>query len=300
MQSEEPPVPENSSTTLPRRQLGRYLREAREAVNMNLDDVAPLIQLSVSTLSRIERGLAGIRVPYVEALCRIYGIDDAGVIAALTSLARQAAVKNWWQEFDDVMSRNFDLYVGLESSAKQLTIFRPDMLSGLFQTPGYARALDRIYLADATDEALDRHIQLKIKRQALITRKTQPASVDLVVHESVLHTVVGGRKVMREQLSHLANMPANVTVTVLPSAAGFPAGISTGPFTILEFGLDPRGREVSPTVVYIESYAGDMYLESVKDVSRYRQAYNTIRQSSLDVASSKRLVRQIAAREYRA
>ncbi|WP_063035754.1 helix-turn-helix domain-containing protein [Nocardia grenadensis] len=293
-------MPEDSSTTLPRRQLGRYLREAREAVNMNLDDVAPLIQLSVSTLSRIERGLAGIRVPYVEALCRIYGIDDAGVIAALTSLARQAAVKNWWQEFDDVMFRGFNVYVGLESSAKQLTIFRPDMLSGLFQTPDYARAIERAHLPDETEEVRERRIELRRKRQALITRKTQPAGVELVIHESVLRTVVGDAKVMRAQLNHLANMPVNVTVSVLPFAVGFPTGIPTGPFTILEFGRNAKGRENSPTVVYIESYAGDMYLERAKDVSRYRQAYEAIRQSSLDVAASKRLIRQIAAREYRA
>ncbi|WP_280457714.1 helix-turn-helix domain-containing protein [Nocardia carnea] len=290
----------DNSTTLPRRQLGRYLREAREAVNMNLEDVAPILQVSVSTLSRAERGLTGIRVPDVEALCRIYGIDDPGVVAGLVSLAKQAAGKSWWRAFDDVMSGNFDLYVGLESSAKQLTIYRPDMLSGLFQTPDYARTLDQIYLPDVTAEAQDRHIQLKTKRQALITRKTKPASVDLVVHESVLRTAVGGSKVMRQQLNRLANMPANVTVSVLPFTAGFPAGISTGPFTILDFGHDGRGREISPTVVYVESYAGDMYLERAKDVSRYRRVHDVLRQSSLDVASSKRLIRQIAAREYSA
>lgn len=215
-------MPENSSTTLPRRQLGRYLREAREAVNMNLDDVAPLIQLSVSTLSRIERGLAGIRVPYVEALCRVYGIDDAGVIAALTSLARQAAVKNWWQEFDDVIFRSFNLYVGLESSARHLTIYQPNVLPGLFQIPDYARVIERLTLPDETEEAWDRRVQFKTKRQALITRRTKPIGVNLIVHESVLRTVVGSAKVMRAQLNHLANMPANVTVSVLPSRRGFP------------------------------------------------------------------------------
>ncbi|MCX0269444.1 helix-turn-helix domain-containing protein [Nocardia zapadnayensis] len=293
-------MPDDSSTTLPRRQLGRFLREAREAVSMNLDDVAPLIQLSVSTLSRIERGLAGIRVPYVEALCRIYGIDDSGVIAALTSLARQAAVKNWWQEFDDVIFRSFNLYVGLESSARHLTIYQPNVLPGLFQIPDYGRALERLTLPDETEEARDRRIQFKTKRQALITRKTKPADVDLIVHESVLRTVVGGANVMRAQLNHLANMPANVTVSVLPFTAGFPAGPPTGPFIILDFGRDGRGRENSPTVVYIESSAGDVYLERAKDVSRYRHTYDAIQQSSLDVAASKRLIRQIAAREYRA
>ncbi|MGW0179358.1 helix-turn-helix domain-containing protein [Nocardia sp. NPDC003345] len=290
-------MPDDGSTTLPRRQLGRYLREAREGINMNLEDVAPLLQLSVSTLSRIERGLTGVRVPDVEALCRIYGIDDAEVVAALVGLARQSAVKNWWQEFDDVMFRGFNLYVGLESSARRLTVYRPDIVSGLFQTPDYARAVERVSPEEA-EEVWEKRIQLKKKRQALITRRTHPVLVDLVVHESVLRTVVGGAKVMRDQLHHLANMPINVTVSVLPFTAGIPTGVPTGPFTILDFGHNTKGRENSPTVVYIESYAGDLYLERTKDVIRYRQAYDAVRQSSLDMASSKRLIRQIAATEY--
>lgn len=265
---------------------------------MNLEDVAPLLQLSVSTLSRAERGLTGIRVPDVEALCRIYGIDDRAVVAALVSLAKQATVKNWWQEYDDVIFRGFNLYVGLESSAKHLTIYQPDILPGLFQIPDYARVVERMALPDESEEMRDRRILFKTRRQALITRKTKPASVDLVVHESVLRTVIGGAKVMRAQLNHLANLPANVTVSVLPFTAGLPTGIPTGPFIILDFGRDARGRELSPTVVYSENYAGETYLERAKDVSRYRRAYDAIRQSSLDVAASKSLIRQIAAREY--
>lgn len=257
------------------------------------------MQWSSSKLSRVERGLSpNVRVLDIEALCSIYGVDDE-LHDVMVALAQQSAGKSWWQAFDDVMSGNFDLYVGLESSAKQLLVFRPDMPSGLFQTADYARGVDSVYYPNITDEELDRRVQLKTKRQATITRKTKPASVDLVVHEAALRTLVGSPAVMADQLRHLADMPANVHIRVLPFTSGFPAGIPTGPFTILDFGQDAKGREVSPTVVYIESYAGDMYLERVKDVSRYREAYKVILQSSLDVASSKSLLRQIA-REYRA
>ncbi|MBF6173636.1 helix-turn-helix domain-containing protein [Nocardia blacklockiae] len=270
------------------------------AANMRLDDVAPLMQWSASKLSRVEAGKSpNIRVVDVEALCRIYGIEDKDVIAGLVGLAKQSAGKSWWQAFDDVMSGNFDLYVGLESSARRLSIFRPDMPSGLFQTRAYARAVDRIYFPQITDEELERRVELKVKRQALIMRKTNPAAVDLVIHESAIRTVVGGADVMAEQLEHLATMPVNVNVRVLPFEAGFPTGIPTGPFTILDFGTGAGGREVSPTVVYVESYAGDLYLERAKDVGSYRQAYSVIVQSSLDVASSNRRLRQ-AAREFRA
>ncbi|AHH15144.1 putative DNA-binding protein [Nocardia nova SH22a] len=293
-------IGEDQSTTLPRRQLGRYLKDARLAMGLKLEDVAPLMQWSASKLSRIESGKSpAVRLLDVEALCRIYEIDDPEVSAGLLGLAKQSTGTSWWQAFDDVITGNFDLYVGMETSARQLSIFRPDMLSGLFQTPDYSRALDRTYFPGITREELERGVQLKLKRQIVITRKTKPAQVDLVVHEAALRTVVGSPGAMAGQLRFLADMPANVTVRVLPFAAGFPAGISTGPFTILDFGHDSKGREISPTVVYIESYAGDMYLERSKDVARYRQAYSILEQAALDIAESKRFLRH-TAREFRA
>jgi hypothetical protein len=187
----------------------------------------------------------------------------------------------------------------MESSARGLQVFRPDIPSGLFQTAAYAREIERVYVPGITDEELDRRIELRVRRQALITRKNNPATIELILQEGALRTVVGSREITANELLHLANMPTNVTVRVLPFEAGFPAGIPTGPFSILDFGSDPKGRELSPPVVYIESYAGDIYLERPKDISRYRRAHNVIQQSALDVASSKRLLRQVA-KEYRA
>lgn len=291
---------DDNSTTLPRRQLGQYLKENRLGAGLKLEEVAPLMQWSASKLSRIEAGKSpNVRVVDVEALCRIYDIEDAEVVAGLIGLAKESTGKSWWQAYDDIMSGNFDLYVGMESSAKCIQIFRPDTPSGLFQTPAYARAADRIYFSDITDEELDRRIELKTKRQALISRRTNAPTIELILQEGALRTVLGGPQVMSDQLFHLANMPINVTVRILPFTAGFPLGTAPGPFTILDFGRDAKGREVSPTVVYIESYAGDMYLERTKDVRRYRQAYSAMQQSSLDIASSKRLLRQVA-KEFRA
>jgi transcriptional regulator with XRE-family HTH domain len=289
---------DDNATTLPRRQLGQYLREARQAVGMKLDDIAPKMQWSPSKVSRFEAGkMPTVRVIDVEALIGIYGIDDPEVVAGLVGLAKQSAGKSWWQAFDDVISGNFDLYVGLESSSNKLFIFRPDMISGLFQTQDYARAVDLRYFPDIGEQELERRVELKIKRQALLKRKVNPVTVELVIHEAVLRTIVGNRAIMAAQCRFLADLPKSVTVRVLTYDQGFPAGLPTGPFTVLDFGVDSKGREIAPTVVYVESYAGDMYLERVKDVARYRQAYSVIQQCALDVAASKRLIRDLA-REF--
>ncbi|WP_433662062.1 helix-turn-helix domain-containing protein [Nocardia sp. CA-128927] len=284
-------------TTLPRRQLGQYLREARQAANMTLEQVAPMMQWSTSKLQRVEKGQSPkVRELDVEALCRIYDVDD-DLTSALKGLAQQATVKSWWHAFDDLIEGNFNLYVGLESNAHRLALYRPDVVPGILQTPEYARVLDRAYFPDEPTEDLERRAQLRLKRQALIHRKTQPASAEFILNEATLRYVVGGPEVMAVQLHHLANMPQNVAVRIQPFSAGFPLGIAPGPFVILDFGIDAKGREAAPTVVYVESYAGDMYLERPKDVGRYRQAYNTIQQSTLDVPTSKSLLRRVA-REY--
>ncbi|WP_063036921.1 Scr1 family TA system antitoxin-like transcriptional regulator [Nocardia pseudovaccinii] len=124
-------------------------------------------------------------------------------------------------------------------------------------------------------------------------RDLAPLRVDLVLDEAVLRRVVGGKKVMSAQLRHLADLRPNVP----PSARGFPLGISTGPFPIVDFAADDRGHPLEPPVVVVESYTGDIYLERPKSVRRYRSAFDVIQRVALDVPDSKRQLRQ-AAEEY--
>ncbi|WP_280245392.1 Scr1 family TA system antitoxin-like transcriptional regulator [Nocardia abscessus] len=54
-------------------------------------------------------------------------------------------------------------------------------------------------------------------------------------------------------------------------------GVAVGPFIILEFGVDAEGQPIEPPVVYVENFAGDLYLEKPGVVRRYHQAYDSIR-----------------------
>src|SRR5437899_8417723 len=91
--------PEDTGTTLPRRQLGRLLREARTATGMSLDEAAALVQWSRPTLSRLERGeTEKVRFREVLALCEVYGLS-AEATAVARGLAEQAPVKSWWHGY---------------------------------------------------------------------------------------------------------------------------------------------------------------------------------------------------------
>jgi hypothetical protein len=73
---------------------------------------------------------------------------------------------------------------------------------------------------------------------------------------------------MRGRLRHLVESAeqGKTTLQVVPFRAGAHAG-TTGPFVILDF-----PEPTDPAVVYVETLAGDIYLEERTDVTRYTGA----------------------------
>ncbi|MGW0054570.1 helix-turn-helix domain-containing protein [Nocardia nova] len=286
-------------STLPRRQLGRYLRNGREECGLTLHQAAALIQRSASTLQRIERGMvAHLREVDIDALCKIYEFDGDHT-AAMKALAAQGNELSWWCEYGDLLPPNFDFYVGLEASAKRLITYEPELVPGLLQTPAYASVLFHTgYPTDTADEHA-RRVQLRMRRQTRITRKHRPVTLEVILRESVLRCVVGGPKAMAAQLKHLADVSTlpNVDVHILPFSAGLPLGEPIGPFVILEFGTDGAGSPDEPPVVYTECFTGGLYLARPATVQRYHRAYGDLRRSVLDAVASRSLLRQMA-KEY--
>ncbi|MBF6086118.1 helix-turn-helix domain-containing protein [Nocardia cyriacigeorgica] len=285
-----------TGSTLPRRQLGRYLRDLRTQTGMTIPQVAKLIERSPSTLQRLEKGESGrIRMVDIRELCKVLDADET-MTAALIGLAQQANVKCWWHEFGNLIPNDFDVYLGLESAAVQLNSYSPDAVIGLLQHPDYARVLIRAVHPDISAEELDQRIHLKQRRQTLITRKRGAARLEVVLGEAALRRVVGSGKVMAWQLKHLADTGTlpNVSIRVLPFSAGIPLGDPLGLFTILSFGTDAKGQDVEPPVVYLENFTGDMYLEKPADVQRYYEAHKAIQHAALDEKASRDLFRQVA------
>ncbi len=275
--------------TVRRRRLGSELRRLREARAIKLEEVADQLGLAASTLSRIETGKAPTKTAYLTALLEMYGVTDAGQRQVLVDMAREGHRKGWWAVYDDVLPTGFGIYVGLEAEATGLRIYETQVVSGLLQTPDYARAVLReVHKKDSPDQ-LQRLAELRLKRQEVLDRE-DPPDLWLILDETVVRRPIGGPEVMAGQLKHLveASQWPNVTLQVLPFSSGAHPALM-GPFTILEF--PERG---DPDVVYFDSWGGPIYLEKDKEVRTCTEAFDRLRAAALSPGDSADLAEQVA------
>jgi hypothetical protein len=290
---------EMSGSTVPRRQLGRYLESLRENAGLNRKDAAKALERSAPTLWRIETGRAPVRGIEVDAMCRLYGATPE-LAQFLVGLASETKAKGWWQAYGDAVPDYLDLFVGLEAAASRLSTYEAELVPGYFQTEAYARTLITADHSDETEAEIERRVQLRLARQAILRRPIDPPALQVAIRESVLRCSVGGPEVMAPQLDRLAeaaDMP-NVSLRVLPFAAGFHLGMLSGAFVILRFPLNGGGMESEPPTVYSDIFTGALYLDKPHEVGRYDRAFGEIWRASLDEDSSGNLIRQ-AAEEMR-
>ncbi|MBF6351508.1 helix-turn-helix domain-containing protein [Nocardia flavorosea] len=286
-------------STLPRRQLGRALREARQGMGFTLEQAAQEMEMSKTSIIRIEKGHnEKVKLRDVESFGLLYELGEEQ-IAELKTLAQQSATKSWWIGDRHLIKTGFNTYLGLESSVERLYFYQPMIVPGLLEVVEYARAFEAPYFPSDSSEDVERRIALRMRRASILTRRRNPVTAEFLVHESVIHTRVGTQVTMASQLRHIADMStlANVHVRILPFSAGFPGKIRPVlPYTIMEFPTDRTEFGAEPPVVYVEGTTSTTFFEDQADVRQYRQIHASLRDASLDERQSRDLLRQVARR----
>ncbi|MFD0782688.1 helix-turn-helix domain-containing protein [Micromonospora azadirachtae] len=287
---------EDIGSTVPRRQLGRLLRQYRTEAGVTLDAAAEALEYSRQKIWRIESGLGAVRVLDVKAMCELYGVS-AELTEAMKGLARETKSKGWWHAYGDAVPSWFELYVGLESAASHLRQYEETLIPGLLQTREYALGLARLDRPSARKEDRERAVEVRLQRQSLLSRRLpKPPQLEAVLSEAVLRRTVGNRGVMAGQLSRLieaAELP-NVSVRVLPFAAGPHSGAVAGSFVILDFPATKGGRAApEPPIAYSESLTGALYLDKPDELDAYRAAWKSVEALALDTAQSTEMIKRI-------
>jgi transcriptional regulator with XRE-family HTH domain len=275
--------------TVKRLVLGRQLRNLRERCGISAERAADAIRGSHSKISRMEHGRVGFKVRDVSDLLTLYGVTDGEQRAALLGLAREANTPGWWHAYCDILPAWFEPYVGLEAAASFIRTYEIQVVPGLLQTDGYARALIEHGTAAGGDE-IARRSELRANRQAIL-RRPDPPQLWAVVDEGALRRPVGSPDVIRAQLEHLIEMAAHpaVTLQVLPFRAGAHSAMG-GPFTILRF-AEPDVNDI----VYIEQLTSALYLEKRSEVDSYLEVMEQLCLQAEPASSTPGILRRILA-----
>lgn len=262
----------------------RELRRLREESGRTPDEAAASLDISKSTLYRIENGRASIHPDILEAMLDLYGVHSPEH-DALLQLGRDSRRRGWWTPYKDVFTGS---YIGLESAASAIRS-ASQSVPGLFQSTDYARAViaeTGPWLAPAD---IDRRAEARAARQGLVLGGDDPPEIHAILDEAALRRQVGGPAVMTRQLEALGKAGAQprVTIQVVPFSAGASAGMA-GDFVMLAF-PDPEDEPVG----YVEGLFGDIYMESAEGLDRYRLAWTNLLSRALSPAQSAEMISRI-------
>ncbi|MEU5978193.1 helix-turn-helix transcriptional regulator [Streptomyces sp. NPDC047315] len=192
----------------PQAAFGARLRRLREAQGWTQDDLGERMGYSGRHVSAVEVGRKVPTLPVARSA------DTAlGLVGTADSFERE-----WHDMVHGVMLEGFPEYVGYEGRAAEIRLFEVGAIPGLLQTPEYATAIEEsvvMHGAIPPEQAVER-IEFLTDRQAVPARHLPPVVI-VVLDESCIRRMVGGRTVMAAQLASLIDF-AERSHTVLQLA----------------------------------------------------------------------------------
>ncbi|HEX5302628.1 MAG TPA: helix-turn-helix transcriptional regulator [Streptosporangiaceae bacterium] len=260
---------------------GAELRFYRTRAGLSQKDLAALAHVSHDVISKIE---TGERPPAEDFPPRLDAIPELDTRGALTRLwdnlkkGQKQRLYGWFQEWADI-----------EAQATVLRWYEPLVVPGLLQTEDYARAILSARpdgnLADLEDQ-----VAARMARQTILDRTGAP-QLWSILDEGVLHRAIGGPKVMRSQLYHLAEVSEHPRTAIqIIRSDGAHAGLLSG-FIIAD--LDSK-----PSVAYLETAAEGVVTDSSSAVSHVALTFDRLRADAESRAVSRDLIRKVAEERW--
>lgn len=274
---------EEISPAVLRRWIRSEMRRRREAAGYDQKDAARRLSCAPSRISHLESGRNLPDRATVEVLFGFYRCAD-DIVSFLERVQQAEGAKK--VDIANTDPNRFDLYAGLEEGATEKHTADLMALNGLVQTPGYIDTVLRFHDPNATHAEIARRRQLRLQRQAALTRARNPLKLWMIIPEHLLDDNVGGPDVMRAQLEHLLELGAlpNVEMQVLHKGTGGHRAVH-GPFAILKF---PIPEDLG--LVYVDTAIKGIFFEEPDEIGRYEEIMNHLRAAALPQGESRLLI----------
>jgi transcriptional regulator with XRE-family HTH domain len=264
--------------------LAAALRRLRADSGLTREEVEEQTGVNPGTLYRLESARSRPQKRTLIALLNLYKVNG-DLRADLLELSKNADGQGWLQPYHAELPEDYAAYISFESEARAMRNYQSLYIPGLLQTEDYARAAIRGTLPTATDEEVENRVRARMERQMRLAGES-PVDLWAIVDEAAIHRQVGGSKVMDAQLAHLldAAKQPNITLQVIPYDVGAHPGMP-GSFVYMEF-----AEPIDPDLVYVDTLAGDLFLESDEDLRLYASMFDHLRAVALNLSQTKGLI----------
>ncbi|QMU74365.1 helix-turn-helix domain-containing protein [Streptacidiphilus sp. P02-A3a] len=269
------------------RRLAAELRRLRASADLTREDVTERTGINAATLYRIETARVRPQQRTLASLLDIYEVAQPQR-DEIIALSQGADEQVWLRPYHAELRELYTAYISFEAEAQAVRNYESLFIPGLLQTEDYARAVIRGGLPSANARQVEQRVQARMERKTVLA-KDAPLQLWAIIDESALRRMSGGPTVMRDQMNHLLSAMAEpyLTLQVIPFGAGSHPGMP-GSFALISF---PDADD--PEIVYIDSMAGDMFLESGADVNRYGLIFDTLRAVALSPDDSASLIAEL-------
>ncbi|CAM00202.1 helix-turn-helix protein [Saccharopolyspora erythraea NRRL 2338] len=267
------------------RALGAELRERRELANVSIRGLAQLLDIPKTRLARYESGAAVPKPEDVASYLTALGVTGEEH-ERIVDLARNTESPNWITSGIPGIQQELATLIEFEKTAVAMTEVAPFLVPGLLQIPEYMHAI----MSDMSEKETGPRILMRMERKNLLARPDAP-HFDVILGESALYEVLGGPRVMAEQLRHVAKVVDEndrVTVRVIKSGARTLHPAHVGQFILFEF------AKATP-IVQLEHYSGVAFLKGPRDIAAYQRAVTTLRELAMDPTESLQMITKRAA-----
>ncbi|MGH3922287.1 MAG: helix-turn-helix domain-containing protein [Pseudonocardiaceae bacterium] len=265
-----------------RLELATALRDLRRAAGLSGQALGDRVYMSQTKISRIETGRIVPGITDVELL--VYALDvDPERSRELVSLARSANTEFRSGRLRDragPATRQRDLRA-LEAQCRTQRHFLPTMVTGLIQTPAYARqALS--WPEERSPAAVEEIVNHKMQRQAILHRDDK--EFVFLLTEAALRWRLLDSVDMAAQVEHIARVTGlpNVMIEIIP----FRTRVPVGPLNVFVVYDDRLARVESKTGVLVLRDPTDVryYLDLFAQYQRYALHGDAAREFLLKIA----------------
>ncbi|MFG2984322.1 helix-turn-helix transcriptional regulator [Streptomyces sp. NPDC048258] len=250
------------------------MRTLREKRGVSRQELGGRTNFSSSAIGAFERGDRAMEPGMIERVDEL--LAGEGLLKAVLPYLEEEG--RYAPQFRD--------FAPIEKKAVSLWVYSTHVLHGLLQTPTYARQVFEDHWPPVDPAEIERRLEDRIGRQALLHRDPPPA-LCFLLEETFLLRRIGGEVAWREQLQHLLECGrlAHVRIQLIPVECEETLG-SEGPMTIAE---TPEHRMFG----YVEGQGQSWVISERKVVSEMVQRHANIRGAALSPKESARRIERL-------